>query len=196
MCNHALERVQERISMSADEIIEILDTGHNVPIGLEKGTRRMHIVFYSEHESEFFVAVRDEKTKQVVTVLPYHYDSRCKVPYEALRQLIAPAHKVEPEIPAVSLPPHPPSPPVPKLHLRISFSKYEHRDRSVRITLDTARFPGEVHDLEKNNELLTIIRDIVVANNTDGWNFKAVDLKQGKKGPQTFFDFRLEHAVS
>jgi hypothetical protein len=59
--------------MEPDEVADILDWDLVVKIGEEKGTRRIHRLFYSQDDYQCFVAIQDEKTKTVVTILPVDY---------------------------------------------------------------------------------------------------------------------------
>ena len=84
---HASQRVDERLHITTKEIAEILDSGTCTPIGLEHRSKRMHILFYSNDDDECFVAVRDELTKEVVTILPTNFDGHCKVDFRAIEDL-------------------------------------------------------------------------------------------------------------
>lgn len=70
---HAYERVLERCSMEPYEIADLLDWNLALTIGEEKGTRRIHRLFYSHDDYQCFVAIQDDKTKTVVTLLPVDY---------------------------------------------------------------------------------------------------------------------------
>lgn len=71
---HALDRTAERLHLSSDAIADIIDSDKAVILGYEPGTRRVHLLLYSEPDKECFVAVQDERTKEVVTVLPLDFD--------------------------------------------------------------------------------------------------------------------------
>lgn len=70
---HACERVVERLTMEPDEVVDLLDWGLAVKIGEEKGTRRIHRLFYSHDDHQCFIAIQDEKTRTIVTILPVDY---------------------------------------------------------------------------------------------------------------------------
>lgn len=74
---HAYERVLERLTMDLDEVASLLDWDLAIKIGDEKRTHRIHRLFYSREDHQCFIAIQDEKTKTVVTILPVDY-------YEAL----------------------------------------------------------------------------------------------------------------
>lgn len=75
MSAHALRRVKGRTRMSAHEIQLLLDKGLYVDTGRKPGFDRHHLVFYSQKDDRCFVAIRDEHTGTVVTVLPLAYQA-------------------------------------------------------------------------------------------------------------------------
>ena len=70
---HALDRLDSRLSLTPNQVIEILELGKTVPIGTETGKTRTHYLFYSIPDRQCFVAVIDDKDGTVVTVLPEDY---------------------------------------------------------------------------------------------------------------------------
>jgi hypothetical protein len=71
--HHAYRRAYERLSMEPDEVAALLERDLTITIGKEKGSRRIHRLFYSCDDNLCFVAIQDEKTKTVVTILPIDY---------------------------------------------------------------------------------------------------------------------------
>ncbi len=92
---HAFDQVAKRLHLSHEEVAQILDFEKTIPIGLELRSRRMHILFYSDTDHECFVAVRDEKTREVITILPSNFDRHCKVPLSAITELTPLRHQEE-----------------------------------------------------------------------------------------------------
>lgn len=91
---HAYERVLERLSIEPNELAELLDWGFAVKIAEEKGTHRIHRLFYSREDFQYFIAIQDEKTRTVVTVLPvdYYETLAYKIPqpfFEDARRLVS-----------------------------------------------------------------------------------------------------------
>jgi hypothetical protein len=84
---HAFQRVQERLQMPLAEIAHALDTDQYTPLGIAVRSDRKHLLFYSQFDDECFIAVRDEKTREVITILPTNYDSHCRVSPEAIDHL-------------------------------------------------------------------------------------------------------------
>ena len=70
---HARIRVDERLSMSEEDVALLLDHGLAVKIFEEKNTNRIHLLFYSADDFQCFVAVYDQNTKTVITLLPIDY---------------------------------------------------------------------------------------------------------------------------
>lgn len=70
---HALDRVAERLTMDRTELAELLDRGRAVTLGVDEYSNRLRRLFYSAQDEQFFVAVQDVKTGDVVTVLPLEY---------------------------------------------------------------------------------------------------------------------------
>lgn len=70
---HAFKRVAQRTLLSCEEIAEILDRGLVVNTGQRPGFNRVHLVFYSHVDNEYFVAIQDVITGTVITILPLDY---------------------------------------------------------------------------------------------------------------------------
>jgi hypothetical protein len=70
---HALDRVAERMHLSRIELAAILDHGRAVTLGVDEYSNRLHRLFFSRVDEQFFVAVQDTKTGDVITVLPLKY---------------------------------------------------------------------------------------------------------------------------
>ena len=82
---HALERAEERLHLTCEEIALLLDEGKYVPLGKDGSSDRLHKLFYSEPDSFWFVAVQDERTAEVITVLPVEYHNRWRIAGDALK---------------------------------------------------------------------------------------------------------------
>jgi hypothetical protein len=70
---HAYQRVDERLTMEPSDLADLLNWDLAVRIGAEEGTNRVHRLFYSHDDHQCFVAVQDELTGTVVTILPVDY---------------------------------------------------------------------------------------------------------------------------
>lgn len=66
---HGNMRLRGRSSLSDIEIDTLISSGLAVKAGTEFGTSKVHWVLYSEADRQSIEIVRDEKTKEVITVL-------------------------------------------------------------------------------------------------------------------------------
>jgi hypothetical protein len=71
--NHSIERILQRTKLSCEEIASIIDRGLAVNTGRKPGFNRSHLVFYSIPDDDFFVAIQDDLTGKVVTILTLAY---------------------------------------------------------------------------------------------------------------------------
>lgn len=74
--------------MDLDEVASLLDADLTLKIGEEKGTRRIHRLFFSREDRQCFIAIQDEKNKTVVTILPvdYYETLAAKIPVSLLAE--------------------------------------------------------------------------------------------------------------
>ena len=71
---HALFRQMTRIeSLTEEKLEQMIVSGYAIDIGEEKGTNRIHYLFYCIEESNFYVAIADMRTYEVVTIIPGSY---------------------------------------------------------------------------------------------------------------------------
>ena len=70
---HALERLEQRSTLTYYELAKILDCQVFIGIGREPGFNREHRLFYSKKDGLFYIAIQDIHTGYVVTVLPPEY---------------------------------------------------------------------------------------------------------------------------
>lgn len=77
-----MERAEERLRMEPRDILNILNWDLTVTLGRERN--RYHKLFYSEVDQDWFVAICDERTREVVTILPYDYHNRWMISQEAM----------------------------------------------------------------------------------------------------------------
>jgi hypothetical protein len=77
-------RLNERLSLCAKEVSSLIQENKAIPIGQEK--RRIHYLLFSQPDQECFVAVLDEKTREIITILPIDYHNRWKISLELVLQ--------------------------------------------------------------------------------------------------------------
>lgn len=92
---HAYIRFQERSCLPFKVMQGILLNEQYVPIGKETGKSREHILFYSIRDQYHYIIVRDYKTNEVITFLPYEYHQNLawKISQETLDEAQKIAHK-------------------------------------------------------------------------------------------------------
>jgi len=71
--HHAFDRITERTKLSCEDISFILDNKLVVNMGCKPGMPRQHLLFYSDLDDEYFVAIQDEMSGTIVTILPLEY---------------------------------------------------------------------------------------------------------------------------
>jgi hypothetical protein len=79
LTKHCVERLNERTSVLPHELVYIYKSEKIVPLGLEGASNRRHDLFYSMLDDACFVAIRDVKTSEVVTILPTNYHNSWKI---------------------------------------------------------------------------------------------------------------------
>lgn len=79
LTKHCAERLKERTSVLPEELVYIYKKEKIVPLGLEGASNRRHDLFYSILDDECFVAIRDIKTSEVITILPTNYHHSWKI---------------------------------------------------------------------------------------------------------------------
>ena len=70
---HAFDRIAQRTHLRCEDIARILDQKLALNTGRKPGLNRNHLLFYSIPDDDFFVAIQDELTGTIVTVLPLDY---------------------------------------------------------------------------------------------------------------------------
>ena len=70
---HAFERLNERTSFTQEQLTFWLDHKMYLNLGCKPGIPKQHLLFYSPVDEDYFVAIRDEQTGTIITVLPLNY---------------------------------------------------------------------------------------------------------------------------
>ncbi len=90
---HAFERIngteeiEKRLNLTEQEIADLIDSESTIPLGREKGKKdRLHLLFYSHIDELAFVAVFDDKTREVITILPIDYHNRWRISGGTIQQ--------------------------------------------------------------------------------------------------------------
>ena len=79
--SHAAKRIFQRTSIDSLELMKLLDNGACVNIGQIAGSSRRHLLFFSQKDKFCYVAIQDERSGKVITILPpaYHKNSAWKI---------------------------------------------------------------------------------------------------------------------
>jgi hypothetical protein len=84
--NHAFDRVQERLTLTNNEVLCLFVNECNVPLGIEKSSNRSHDLFFSITDNACFVAVRDINDGTIVTIVPAEWHNKWSISIEAMTQ--------------------------------------------------------------------------------------------------------------
>jgi len=79
LLSHALERALTRLTITPEEIVELIDN-FSISLGYEDGTKKVHKIFYSFLDDSHFVAIQDEENGEIITILPVEYHNRWVIP--------------------------------------------------------------------------------------------------------------------
>lgn len=97
LSNHCLHRVIEHTGLPVEDVERILDENLYVPTGRSLRSRDVaYKLFYSTHDRCYYVALQNELSGVVVTILPIHYCWRLKIQVDAMRmarELVEPPAK-------------------------------------------------------------------------------------------------------
>lgn len=82
--SHAAKRIFQRTSIDSLELMKLLDNGACVNIGQIAGSSRRHLLFFSQKDKFCYVAIQDERSGKIITILPpaYHKNSAWKITTE------------------------------------------------------------------------------------------------------------------
>ena len=89
--NHGFARLVERSDESVNSIIEYIENEKYELVGIESNSNRKHVLIFSICDQNWHVIVYDQKTLQIITILPvdYYESLAWRIPYEALNKIKA-----------------------------------------------------------------------------------------------------------
>ena len=188
---HAFDRVAERLHLTDDEVREIIDQEKTILLGFETLTRKIHLLFYSVADAECFVAVQDERTKEVITVLPFDFDAYrttfyTKSKFHRLKQRAMAKMGISIDEPPVvnkkrNLPNH---------FCIVNFrNPLTNKVRSKSIKFEAEEFPGGKQELEKDKNIHAVILKFIEAYRLPHEVFDMVVYALGRKGSHEPFAF-------
>lgn len=74
---HAVERISERCQTPVPEILTRMDKGHSITTGQEVSSHRVHDLLYLPADEQWFVLVKDTRSREIITFLPFDYHENC-----------------------------------------------------------------------------------------------------------------------
>ena len=195
---HALDRVADRLHMSVAEVEEILNQEKTVLLGYEPGTRKMHLLFYSTTDQEYFVAVQDEKTREVVTILPFTYDyyrtsfhhpSRLGIIKARARRKVVPPKPVNEKKNPANFQNIKPS----NFYFALYFrNRLTEKLRVKTIVVSVKDYPGGKTQMEGDDALHKMLVQSAEADKHQYEYFENVFVRLGRKGTHELFDLQRE----
>lgn len=92
---HGFARLQERTAFEDVDVDGLISGGFAVNIGIELGTQKVHWLLWSEADNECFVVIRDEVTKEILTVLTLEYHNN--IAWPVIKDFVARAERIATE---------------------------------------------------------------------------------------------------
>jgi hypothetical protein len=183
LTSHARQRLAERTQMTEQDLLHIFNTGvETTPVSNEG--KKVHRLFYSVDDDQCFVAVVDEKVKEVVTIRTPEQSLHGVVTFEAVEHLRCLLRPRVVSMKAVS-----PSCPSIASVFRLEVSFWENGSGHVRrktFTVPTADFPQARQDLlalETCDGIQKIVEDFIKTHRrANEMSDNVVTVKVGKKG--------------
>lgn len=186
--NHAYKRIKQRSQLSFNEIKVILDGKFYVNRGTEPGFNRDHIVFYSHKDECCFVAIRDNLTGEVVTILPltYHKNLAWKISDEDISRAIKiyPNHLLidkETEKGGEHEETR-------KFYVAIHFiDTFEKRRSTPVVAIQSKRKWNEANLFIHDENLIQVVKDKISLLSLSTHSVLGITIKSGKRGSPNFF---------
>lgn len=193
LTEHATEQLTRRTGLHPSEVVDILDHGITTPLGLEKGSSRMHILFYSPVDDTCFVAVRDAETNQVITVLPVDYDRRNKVDHSTVVPELINRHKPVTETSHAQVVKAGVNKTAKSVYLKVTIINLNGGRRFATLKLSIAQFGEDKEALEKDEQVKGLLEELVRGGiKTDSEYVGMILFQRGCHGEATKFNLSLD----
>ena len=182
---HATSRIEKRTRLSIKQLADILDSEQPVYVGCNKGTSRIHRLLYSGKDDEFFVAVQDRRSGDVITLLPidYHENLAWKVSARKLKVALRKAEKKRDEKI------EPPTTASIKCDPASTFlfkAYYNHSNGTLRVkrlgTLASAPYKNDISELLKDPQLFAKMIRMGERKAVDASSLSFLTVQYGKSG--------------
>jgi len=185
---HAYKRIKQRSLLSFDEITSILDGKFYVHTGTQPGFNREHLLFYSHKDDCCFVAIRDNQTGKVITVLPLEYHKNLAWPIS--NKDISKAKEI---YPFELLQSHKtiqddPSPAIRRFYVTLHFIDEQDKRRSTPvITIQSKRQTNESKLLVHDVNLISVVFEKITSLNLNDDQILGITIRTGKRSSFIFF---------
>lgn len=70
---HARRRIWQRVGLTLGQVIQMIERGVSVHLGMAPASNREHLAIYSPVDDQVFVAVRNKLTGIIITIWPLEY---------------------------------------------------------------------------------------------------------------------------
>lgn len=180
---HARVRVRERLSLTEEEIISILDGGKAITVGREMRSGRLHRAFWSEADQSCFVAVQDEKSNQVITILYPDFDSRCKIPLNVIEELTNGRSAIT--VPFVEQKQSVGN--FQNVRFRVYYESNVKERKSVTLKLPFYDLPVSMEKVQNDPKIQDQLKELILRNKEDGYELNDIFIYLKKKRPPEKF---------
>jgi hypothetical protein len=184
---HAFKRVAQRTLLSCEEIAAILDRGLFVNTGQRPGFNRVHLVFYSHLDNDYFVAIQDVTTGTVITILPLDY-------HETLAWGISAADCERAKEILLAAPPleEPRVRDAPKVFvISVQYLDEDDRQKSkLLLKIPCCLYNNDLKKLLNDNTIIQEVEKSASDNGISTERMFAISVRHGKRGSPVTIDLR------
>lgn len=205
---HSFFRVRQRLNLDHNGVAAILNNRLAVPLGREARTNRLHLLFYSIDDDDFFVAVKDESTGEIVTILPHNYHNSWPISAAAFidaKDLIRQETKTEIE-PAANPDDGPASdktnqtadrPNNDLVMIVLYFGTVGGKNaRAVSAKVSRSRFLPILESGRQDPELSAILSALIVNKSRSDESCLSVHFRKDREGPTINYPFEIPQTAS
>ena len=189
---HALERLEQRSSLTYYELARILDCNVFENVGRVPGFNKEHRLFFSKKDELFYVAIQDIHTGTVVTVLPpdYYENLYGKITEEqfiAARSLAASPPEAFENYDSVSSTTTPPS----SFFVSVSYIDIEGLQKTKAVLSEAASpYNFDIGEFVGNSLFEADLCRAMLKKGVEPNSIFLVSIRLGRKGDLIFFDWQ------
>lgn len=188
---HALQRLAERTSFSPESFVDLLEKKIFINVGKVPGFNREHLLFYSPDDDDFFVAVRDNLTGTVVTILPLDFhenlawqikpDDCDKAKSLFLGKVGRDNQQAINAIPKVF---------IVSVHYRDE--NWSQKTKQV-LKLDSSKYSNQLSELFKDPDFYILLDDASEKKGLSSKYILGISVRHGNKGSPIMIDLHCDH---